>query len=86
MRPIRRPDAGRSGPDVSARRRRDVLHRWPPQWAELVAALSGSVRDQVDRVTEAVAEHADAIADLAVAPARAARERSEANTSSVDTE
>jgi len=37
-------------------------------------------------VTEAVAEHADAIADLAVAPARAARERSEANTSSVDTE
>jgi hypothetical protein len=64
----------------------DANRELAAQWAELVAALSGSVRDQVDRVTVAVAEHADAIADLAVAPARAAREKAGANTSSVGTE
>ena len=52
----------------------DVNRELTTRWAELVTSLTGTVRDQAEKVGGVVSEQVDAVADLAVAPARQAED------------
>ena len=52
----------------------DINRELATKWAELVTSLTGTVRDQAEKVSSVVSEQVDAAADLAVAPARQAED------------
>lgn len=52
----------------------DINRELATRWAELVTGLTGTVREQAERVGGVLTEQVDAVADLAVAPARQAED------------
>jgi hypothetical protein len=52
----------------------DVNRELATRWAELVTTLTGTVREQAEKVNSVVSEQIDSVADLAVTPARQAAE------------
>lgn len=52
----------------------DINRELATRWAELVTSLTGTVRDQAEKVSSVVSEQVDSVADLAVTPARQAEE------------
>ena len=52
----------------------DINRELATRWAELVSSMTGSVRDQAEKVSGVVTDQVDAVADLAVTPARQAEE------------
>ena len=52
----------------------DVNRELATRWAELVTTLTGTVREQAEKVSGVVSEQVDAVADLAVTPARQAQD------------
>jgi len=52
----------------------DLNREFATRWAELFTALSGSVREQAEKVSGIVADQVDSVADLAVTPVKKAEE------------
>ncbi|HEY5882826.1 MAG TPA: SAP domain-containing protein [Nakamurella sp.] len=52
----------------------DLNREWATRWAELFTSLSGSVREQAEKVGSVVTDQVDAVAELATTGARRAEE------------
>ena len=62
----------------------DAQRELATQWARMVASLSDTVREQVQKVSGLVTDEVDAVADLATRPARQAQELAQEQAARVE--